>query len=170
MSGIAVSKDGEQAFYLAILVGEPEGAVLTDEKGELYGDSAVVHLTGREQFVLSGVESDLVTALVMGCRIFEKTHLRTRLAEDLPAIGRKAGGVGVLSLTVIHEGEPRDGYRISIRKDGQVVASDITTGGGNVRFRLLHGDYDCIVQDRRGAVFPSRITFDDAHPEMIVRV
>lgn len=170
VSGIAVAKEGEQAFYLAILAGEPEGAVFADERGERYGDNAVVHLTGQEQFVVSVVTSDLVTALVMGCRIFEKTHLQMRLVQDLPEIGRRPGGVGVLSLTVIQDDEPRDGYRISIRKDGQVVASDVTTGGGNVRFRLVHGNYDCIVQDRHGAVFSSRITFDEAHPDLVVRI
>jgi len=170
VSGIAVAKDGEQAFYLALLDGEPEGAVYADEKGELYGDKAVVHLTGREQFVVNGVGSDLVTALVMGCRIFEKSHIRVNLTEDIPEVGRKAGGVGVLTLKVMQNNEPRDGYRISIRKEGQVVASDVTTDGGKARFRLVHGNYDCIVQDRQGAIFSSRITFDATHAILVVTI
>jgi len=162
LNGLAVAKDGAQVFYLALLAGEPEGAVYADEKGELYGDNAVVHLSGREQFSLREVRPDIVDAVVMGCRIFEKSHIRKSLSTGIPEIGKKAGGIGILTLTVKHDREPRNGVRVSIRKDGRVVCSDITTDDGSVRFRLMHGNYDCILQDRSHNIFTSSITFDDS--------
>jgi hypothetical protein len=170
VTGLAVAKDGERVFYLAVLAGEPEGAVYADEKGELYGDKAVVHLTGREQFAVSEVSPDLVKAVVMGCRLFEKSHIHKSLSAGIPEFGKKAEGMGVLTLSVKHDGEPRNGIRVSIRKDGQIVGSDVTTGNGTVSFRLVHGNYDCIVQERAGAIIPTRITFDDSHAVLTVIV
>lgn len=170
VNGLAVAKEGEHVFYLAVLAGEPEGAVYADEKGELYGDNAVVQLTGREQFLVSDVRPDLVDAVVMGCRIFDKSHIRKNLTAGIPEIGRKAEGIGVLTLTVKHDREPRNGVRVSIRKDGRIVGSDITTDDGSVRFRLMHGSYECIVQDRSSNIFSSRITFDDSSAVLTIAV
>nr|WP_320161552.1 hypothetical protein [uncultured Methanoregula sp.] len=170
VNGLAVAKNGEQAFYLAVLAGEPEGAVFADENGELYGDKAVVHLTGREQFRVSEVSPDLVNAVVMGCRIFEKSHIRQTMTTVIPEIGRKAEGIGVLTLTVKHEEKPQNGVRVSIRQDGRVMGSDVTTDDGSVRFRLAYGHYDCIVQDRSGNIFSSHITFDDSHAVLLLAV
>lgn len=161
VNGLAVAKDGAHVFYLAILAGEPEGAVYADEKGELYGDNAVVHLTGREQFSVRDVSPDLVDAVVMGCRIFEKSHIRKNMSAAIPEIGKKAEGIGILTLMVKHDREPQNGVRVSIRKDGRIVGSDVTTDNGSVSFRLMHGNYDCILQDRSHNIVTSRITFDD---------
>ncbi|WP_321506829.1 hypothetical protein [uncultured Methanoregula sp.] len=170
MNGLAVAKEDERVFYLSVLAGEPEGAVSTDEDGELYGDKAIVRLTGREMFTLYEIPADLITAIVMGCRIFEKSHLKKNLAHVIPEIGKKPDGIGILTLVVKQNEEPRNGFRVSLRYEGRVLGSDITTGDGTVRFRLGHGEYDCIVQDRAGTVFSFRITFDDAHAVQTVAV
>ena len=47
-NGIAVAVRDDREFDLAILDGEPEGAILIEEKGTLYGDKAVMLLTGTE--------------------------------------------------------------------------------------------------------------------------
>ena len=70
------------------------------------------------------------------------------ITDVLPEIGRKSQGMGVLSLAVQRDREPQNGLRVSIRSDGEIVGSDITTGDGSVGFRVLYGEYDCIVQDR----------------------
>lgn len=170
ISGLAIAKDNERVFYLAVINGEPEGAVYADENGELYGDKAIVRLTGKERYSLHDTGEDLTRALVMGCRIFEKSHLNMNLTATIPEFGRKPDGIGILVLTVSHEGEPRNGYRVSVRKDGRIVGSDVTTLDGSVRFRLMYGEYDCIVQDRAGSVLSSRIIFDDSHSVHTVAV
>src|SRR5512137_2080780 len=84
ISGIAVAVSGDREFYLAMEGGEPEGAILIDERGRLYGDKAVMLLSGNEKFKLYDVKRELVESMVMGCRILEKGHIRTRSMEIIP--------------------------------------------------------------------------------------
>jgi len=72
ITGIAVAKDSSCRQYLAILSGEPEGAIFTDDNGTLYGDKAVMMIRDLQPFELCEVNEDLVDSLIMGCRIFEK--------------------------------------------------------------------------------------------------
>ncbi len=161
VSGLAVAKEAEYELYLGLIRGEPEGAIYIDRKGELYGDKALIRITGREKFDLWDIKPDIVDAVVMGCRIFEKTHLGS-ITQVLPEIGKKSSGIGLLSLTVLRDREPQNGLRVSIRKDGQIVGSDITTQDGSAGFRVMHGSYDCIVQDRNQMITSFPIMFDEA--------
>lgn len=170
VSGIAVAKEGGRELYLAILGGEAEGAIYIDEKGELYGDKAVMLITGHEKFVLCDVKPDIVEAFVMGCRIFEKTHLRKSITYVIPEIGKKSQGIGQLQLVINREREPQNGMRVSIRKDGKVVGSDVTTDDGSVGFRVMYGDYDCIVQDRNQMITSFHIRFNESNPKIILEL
>ncbi len=169
-SGIAVAVDNGREFDLALLTGEPEGAIFIDDKGTLYGDKAVMLLTGRETFELYEVRTDLVEAVAVGCRIHEKNHLSKSMGEPLPEIGVKSAGLGVLSVTVNHGGEPQNGMRVSIRKSGQIIGSDVTTQNGAVSFRLLYGKYDCIVQDRAMMITTFHIIFDPTHSRITLEI
>lgn len=169
-NGIAVSTIGNHEFDLAILDGDPEGAILVDEKGTLYGDKAVMLLTGTEKFELFDVKKDLVEAVVMGCRILEKGHIRKSSMDMIPEIGRKSDGLGVLSVAVQRNGEPQNGVRVSIRKDGQMITNDITTENGTVDFKLLYGKYDCIVQDRAMMISTFHIIFDIGHSRIMLEI
>lgn len=162
VSGLAVAKETEYELCLALVRGEPEGAIYIDGKGELYGDKALIRITGHEKFVFCDIDPDIVDAVVMGCRIFEKTHLGKSIAYVLPEIGKKSSGIGLLSLTVLRDREPQNGLRVSIRKDGQIVGSDITTQDGSAGFRVMYGGYDCIVQDRNQVITSFHIMFDEA--------
>jgi len=168
-NGIAVSTISDREFDLAILGGEPEGAILIDEKGTLYGDKAVMLLTGTEKFELYDVKQDLVEAVVMGCRIMEKGHIRKSSMDMIPEIGRKSNGLGVLSVAVQRNGEPQNGVRVSIRKEGQMITNDITTNG-TVDFKLLYGKYDCIVQDRAMMISTFHIIFDVGHSRITLEI
>ncbi|OPX62703.1 MULTISPECIES: hypothetical protein [unclassified Methanoregula] len=169
-NGIAVSRYNDREFDLAILDGEPEGAILIEEKGTLYGDKAVMLLTGTEKFDLYEVKQDLVEAVVMGCRILEKGHIRKSGMDMIPEIGRKSDGLGVLSVAVQRNGEPQNGVRVSIRKEGQMITNDITTENGTVDFKLLYGKYDCIVQDRAMMISTFHIIFDIAHSRITLEI
>jgi hypothetical protein len=169
-NGIAVSTFSDREFDLALLDGEPEGAILVDEKGTLYGDKAVMLLTGTEKFELYEVKKDLVEAVVMGCRILEKGHIRKSSMDMIPEIGRKSDGLGVLSVAVQRNGEPQNGVRVSIRKEGQMITNDITTQNGTVDFKLLYGKYDCIVQDRAMMISTFHIIFDIGHSRITLEI
>jgi len=170
VSGIAESKDGKKDLFLAIISGEPEGAIFLDERGELYGDKAVMMVTGHEKFVLCEVKPDVVDLVVMGCRIFEKSHLRKSINYVLPEIGKKSLGMGVFTLVIQRDREPQNGVRVSIRRDGKIVGSDVTTEDGSVGFKVLYGDYDCIVQDRNQQITSFHIKFSETNPKIILEL
>ncbi|NMB79805.1 MAG: hypothetical protein GYA23_12010, partial [Methanomicrobiales archaeon] len=149
---------------------EPEGAIYIDEKGELFGDNAVMLIKGQEQFTFHQVPKDFVDAVAMGCRIFKKSRLATGSCVEMPEIGKKSAGVGTLTLYIVKGNAPQNGIRISLRKDGQIVGSDVTTNDGSVGFRALHGTYDCVIQDRSQMVTTRRITFDDAHTKIALEL
>jgi len=170
VSGIAEAKEGGKDIFLAIIDGEPEGAIYLDDRGELYGDKAVMMVTGHEKFVLCEVKQDVVEAVVMGCRIFEKNHLRKSINYVLPEIGKKSLGMGVLTLIIQRDRELQNGIRVSIRRDGKIVGSDVTTEDGSVGFKVLYGDYDCIVQDRNQQITSFRIKFNETNPKIILEL
>ncbi len=168
LNGIAVAKSDNGEMYLAFLAGEPEGAIYIDDKGTFYGDKATVLIQGNEIFALWDVEADLVRALVMGCRIYEKTYIKTSSTYDVPDIGVKSTGIGILSLTIMRKKVPKNGVRVSIRKEGMTVGSDITTDTGSVGFRLMYGDYTCIVEDRAHAVSTFPLRFDRKNTRIVL--
>ncbi|MFZ0004880.1 MAG: hypothetical protein WCC86_10870 [Methanoregula sp.] len=163
MSALAVAKEGNCQYYLALLNGEPEGALYVDNEGSLFGDNAVIHIREGRQYVLCDVKPEIIDALVMGCRIFEKGHLRKNITYSVPEIGKKSKGLGVVTLTARRDKVPQNGVRVSIRKDGKIVGSDVTTGKGEVSFRVMYGDYTCLVQDRKQVVTHFTISFDESH-------
>lgn len=170
ISGIAIAVSGDREFDLALLDGEPEGAILIDEKGTLYGDKAVMLLTDTERFDLYDVKRDLVEAVAVGCRILEKGHISKSSMDIIPEIGRKSDGLGILSIAVQRNGEPQNGIRVSIRKDMQMFCNDITTQNGTVGFKLLYGKYDCIVQDRAMMISTFHIIFDVGHTKITLEI
>jgi len=169
-NGIAVAVGGDREFDLAILDGEPEGAILIEEKGTLYGDKAVMLLSGNEKFELYDVKRDLVEAVVVGCRIMEKGHICKTGMDIIPEIGRKSDGLGVVSISVQRSGEPQNGVWVSIRKEGQMICNDITTQNGTVGFKLLFGKYDCVVQDRNMMIHTFHIIFDPGHMRITLEI
>jgi hypothetical protein len=168
LNGIAVAKEDGREYYLAFLNGESDGAIYTDEHGSLYGDKAVMQIHGAEQYVLCDVRPDVVDALVMGCRIFEKTHLRESMTYVVPEIGLKSEGIGIITLTLQREKIPQNGVRVSLRREGKIVGSDVTTGEGLVSFRVMYGDYTCIVQERSQSVTTFPIKFDESNSRVVL--
>ncbi|MDO9323911.1 MAG: hypothetical protein Q7T80_03030 [Methanoregula sp.] len=170
INGIAASMENEKQQYLAILAGEPEGAIFLDEKGTLYGDKAVMLITGAELFTLYDVNPELVDAVVAGSRVFEKSHLKKGDRYEIPEFGKKSAGVGVFTLTIQKNDEPQNGVRVSLRKEGKVVGSDVTTRDGSVGFKLVHGKYDVIVQDRNQNLSTFHVRFEESSPQKILQL
>ncbi|OPY37610.1 MAG: hypothetical protein A4E35_01196 [Methanoregula sp. PtaU1.Bin051] len=170
INGIAVARWDGQELYLAILEGEPEGAVYVDEKGILFGDKAVLMSGGKEMFDLAEVRADIVEALMMSSRIFDKNRLKKNLSYKVPEIKVTGSRIGNISVTVIKDGAPQNGIRVSIRKDGKILASDTTTLDGTARFRIEYGDYDCILQDKALQILKYSVTFDESHLSVCLEI
>jgi len=162
-TGIAAAKENEREYYLAFINGEAEGAIYIDEKGSLYSDKAVIMITGHEKFELYDVKPDVVDAVVMGSRIFEKKHLKKSVPTLIPEIGKKSEGMGILRLSILKDTIPQNGVSVSIRNEGKIVGNDITTDEGNVSFKLTHGKYDCIVMERSQKITTFHITFNESN-------
>ena len=170
INGIAVSKENEKQQYLAILAGEAEGAIFIDEKGTLFGDNAVMLITGAELFTLYDVPPELVTSMIAGCRIFEKSHMKKGNIYEIPEFGKKNAGLGVFTLTIQRNNEPQNGIRVSIRKEGKVVGSDVTTQDGSVGFKLMHGRYAVIVQDRNQQLTTFHVEFEESSSHKLLQL
>lgn len=170
-TGIGVSKGKMHTFFLVLSGGEPDGAMFVDEKGTLFGDSAILHLTGKEEFELFPVTPPIADALVSRCRVFEKSHLKKNGRLDIPTIGTPTRQrVGVLCLTVRDGRAPLAGAHVAIRKGKVVMTGDVTDSGGRVCFRLLNGRYMCVVSDRTGERTRNIIEFHEPQVEACIDI
>jgi hypothetical protein len=167
-NGIAVAKENEKENYLAFIDGEAEGAIYIDGTGSLYSDKAVMMISGNEKFEFYDVKPDIVDAVVMGSRIFEKTHLRKSIPSVIPEIGKKSAGMGILKLTIQKDKIPQNGVSVSVRRDGKILGSDVTTDEGNVSFKLTHGKYESTVMDRAQNLTTFHIKFDESNSKILL--
>jgi hypothetical protein len=167
-NGIAVAIENDKENYLAFINGEPEGAIYIDVTGSLYSDKAVMMISGHENFEFYDVKPDVVDAVVMGSRIFEKTHLRKSVPSVIHEIGKKSEGMGVLILTIQKDKIPQNGVTVSVRREGKILGSDITTEEGTVSFKLEHGRYECIVMDRAQMLTTYHIKFDVSNSKILL--
>ncbi|PKG32321.1 hypothetical protein [Methanoregula sp.] len=168
--GLAVARSDDAIGCLAFVRGEPGGAIFSDENGDLFGDKAVILVTRMEQFVLYTVQPDIAEALVMGCRIFDTTRVQQGLTEAIPEIGIKSEGVGRLTVVLVKENEPQKGIRLTIRKDGRILGSDFTDGAGSAGFRLMYGDYECIVQDKSQEIRAFALHFRETGQKILIEL
>ncbi len=171
LTGMGVTREKTHTFFLILSNGEPNGAILVDDKGTLFGDSAVLRLTGEENFALYLIAPVIADALIARCRIFETSHLKKNGRLDIPTIGSPTRQrVGVLCLTVRDNHSPLAGAHVSIRKGKLVITSDVTDSQGRVCFRLLNGRYMCVIADRSGERRRCIIDFHDPQVETSVDV
>jgi len=170
VNGIGVNDENDRKFYLVFEDGAAEGAIFTDSKGTLFGDKAAILLTGQETFELFEVSQSIVSALASRCRIFDKSHVKKRLDDDLPSFGGIHRSPGILCLTLARGGVPQPGIRVSIKKGRQIIASDITTTDGKVCFKLLNGTYDCLAVDRAQEIYTFMVDFNDRYVESVIEI
>ncbi|HVP95018.1 MAG TPA: hypothetical protein VMS89_07600 [Methanoregulaceae archaeon] len=148
ISGVAVAVTERGTVYLLFSSGEPQGAVEIDKTGILIGDKAVFLLKGNEIFSFYLVEPELIDRWILTCRIFDRSHLNSTLSPNIPVIERKNEGMGSFAIQVLKDNSPQSGLHVSIRKQGRVIGSDVTTGEGKAYFKLLFGDYDIVIMDK----------------------
>ncbi|MCU0632081.1 MAG: hypothetical protein MUC66_03785 [Methanolinea sp.] len=149
LSGIGKAIEKDQNWYILFSRGEPDGAVLHDDKGTLFGNKAIYLLKGTEQFHFHAANHQFVERIILGCRVFDKNILNRGLSGDIPEMaGRVETRAGVFSMRLVKDGSPVPGQRVSLRKSGQVIANDFTSAEGKISFRLLFGNYECVVHSR----------------------
>ena len=157
--GVGMSSGRGRKTYLLFLEGEPEGALIADSKGELYGNKAVYLIGGDDQFALFPLNPAVVERLIFGCRIYDKSHFTASYSLGLPEIGKKAEGIGRLIITVRKEGVPAAGITVKVRRNGQIVANDISGKGGEISFRLLYGPYEVVIVRNENDIDVYEFTF-----------
>lgn len=144
-NGVAVSGGPDETTYLIFLDGGPEGALIAGPKGELYGDKAVYLMKDTGRFTLYPISQPLAGQLILGCQIYNTSHFSGGSPAELPEIGKKAEGIGRFIINIRRGGVPASGLPVKIRRNGQIVASDITDRQGVASFRLMYGTYDLLV-------------------------
>jgi hypothetical protein len=143
--GIAVSSALRKKTYILFISGYPEGAVLADSKGELYGNKAIYLIQGGDRFTIYPLNPEVVERIVFSCRIYDKSHFTNHYTFGIPEVGKKSEGIGRAVIALKKDGVTLAGIPIRIRKDGQIVANDITDNKGLASFRLLYGTYEVII-------------------------
>jgi hypothetical protein len=162
--GVAVSGGREETSYLIFLGGEPEGAVIADQKGEIHGNTAVYAMKETGRFTLYPLRPAIVEQLIPGSRIHNKSHFKQGCPVELPEVGKKSEGIGRFILALRQGGSPVPGLPVKIRRGGQIVASDITDGQGMASFRLMFGKYDLLVTREEQSIDVYEFCFDpDLH-------
>jgi len=161
--GISCARDG--TTYLLFVEGEPEGAIIADARGELYGNKAVYLISEKNRFTLYPLSSSVIEQLVYGCRIYNKSHFKGGgCSLELPEIGKKTEGVGRFIISIRKDGSPVPGLPIKIRRGGQIMASDITDRQGMATFRLMFGPYSLLVVREEKSIDVYEFTFhQDLH-------
>lgn len=168
---LATADTGKQAWYLVFLAGIPEGAIYIDRDGVRFGDSAVLHIPVGCRFTpCTGIQRDLLEALVMGCRIYDKSHLTHTGTADIPELGLKSSGLGTVTLVLVRNSVPAAGLRVDLMDRGRIVGSDYTSPEGIVSFRVLHGTYVCCIEDKNHTEINREILFEDANPRQIIEL
>ena len=155
-SGIGVADIGIGKLYLLFTKGEPEGAVEIEKNGTLLGDKAIYLLKGSETFSFHPVSQDVIEEYILLCRISDQSHLTSNMSVGMPTIERRYEGTGAFTVKIIKGLAPQSGIHVSIRKQGRVIGSDVTTPEGKAYFKVLFGEYDCVVmdRDRKIRIFP----------------
>jgi hypothetical protein len=160
--GVAVSGGRDETAYLLFLGGEPEGAIIADVRGELYGNTAVYKMRETGRFTLYPLTPSVIEQLIVGSRIYNKSHFQRGSPAQLPEIGKKADGIGRFIIALRHDGSPAAGLPIKIRRGGQIVASDVTDRQGMASFRLMYGTYDLLVAREEQNIDVYEFCFDQA--------
>jgi hypothetical protein len=162
--GVGISAAGDSTTYILFLDGEPEGAIITEPKGELYGNKAVYMIREKNRFTFYPVSPPVIEQLVLGCRIYDKSHFKGGHSLGLPEIGKKTEGIGRFVIAVRKGGFPATGLPVKIRHEGQIVGSDITDKEGMASFRLLFGTYDLLVVREENSIDVYEFSFhQDLH-------
>jgi len=163
--GVGLSDTNGKKTYILFLEGEPEGAILADNKGELFGDKAIYLIGGEDRFTLFPLNPAMVERIVFGCRIYDKSHFTKNYSLKLSEIGKKVERIGRLIIAVKNAGDPAVGIPLKIRKNGQIVGSDVTNQKGLVSFRLLYGLYEVLIVHNEHDIDVYEISFAPEHHE-----
>ncbi len=167
--GIATTT-GAEGFraFLIFVKGEPEGGIFIDRSGVLYGDRSVLFLKNSHIFTFYPPEPEIANRFVTGCRIYDKSHLRTPAYQPIPEISSIRKGIGNVIIDLTKNGNPVAGMRITIKSGGKIVGNDVTSLQGQASFQLLYGEYTGVIHNETGIIRNFQFAVDK--PEIIQNV
>ncbi|MEA2034651.1 MAG: hypothetical protein U9N40_04055 [Euryarchaeota archaeon] len=149
MNGFAVYKNVRKSYVLIFIKGEVNGAILIDENGMLFGDKVLYLLEKSGIYKLYSTPDKISDSIVACCRIYEKNHIYTHFSRELPSIGTINREImGKLRILIKSGDQYLQGMKVTIKRGKQIITTDFTTIDGSVSFRILNGNYDCIVINR----------------------
>ena len=163
--GVARGVLKDRKYYILFCGGEPEGVLVSDRRGTLAGDKAIFALRETDDYGLFSINPPVVEQLVLGCRIFDKSHLKKYRSLDIPQLGKKSEGIGIFTMIIRKDGSPQPGLKIMIRKGGQILGSDFTNNEGKVRFKLKTGKYEIVLTQKTGEISLYEVIFNPASPK-----
>ncbi len=168
-SGIAVYENVRKKYILIFVKGEANGAILIDENGMLFGDKVLYHLEKSGIYKLYSTSDQISESLVARCRIYDKSHLYPFFSRELPSIGtRNRKIMGKLIILIKSGDQYLQGMKVTIKRRKKLIASDFTTTDGSVSFKLLNGNYECIVKngEKQSKIFKFDFSGRDSEVEI----
>ena len=114
------------------------------------------------------IDPEDIDGVVLGCRIFQKGHIKKTMMPNIPRIINRNEGMGQFIMTVHSSGVPQSGIHVSLRRRGQIVGSDVTTGEGKAYFKILFGSYSCAILDRDHKIRTFQFEFNRSGYELRV--
>ncbi len=166
-SGIAVYENVRKNYILIFVKGEVNGAILIDEKGVLFGDKVLYLLEKSGIYKLYSTSDRIAESIVARCRIYDKSHIYPLFSRELPLIGTINRKIrGKLRILIKSGDQYLQGMKVTIKRGKQVITTGFTTTDGSVSFKILNGNYDCIVKNREKQSKTFKIDFSGRESEV----
>ncbi len=148
MDGVA-SATGSEGYrsFLIFVNGEPEGGIYIDRNGVLYGDKSVLFLKNSQVFTFYPTDAEIASRFVTGCRIYDKSRIRATVTHIIPEISSVRKGIGIIAFTILRNGAPVGGTRITVKNLGKIVGNEVTSQSGQTTFQLLYGKYTGVIHN-----------------------
>jgi len=171
MSGFAVYKNVRKSYILIFTKGEANGAILIDENGMLFGDKVLYLLEKSGIYKLYSTSDKISESIVARCRIYEKNHIYLQFSRELPSIGTINRKIrGKLRILIKSGDQYLQGVKVTLKRGKQVINTDFTITDGSVSFRILNGNYDCIVKNREKQSEIFKIDFSGRDSEVEINL
>lgn len=143
---LSVQSEGKNTCVLIFVNGEGEGAIQVDEFGMMFGDKVLYNINKRGLFKLFLIDKKLAESISSRCRIYEKSHLMDDTkTQDLPEIQKFSIQPAKMKIMITSDGEPAEGLKVRLRREGESGVFDTTSDEGYVSFLLPKGKYYCVI-------------------------
>lgn len=168
---ISYGKRGKMQASVIFISGKPAGASYSDDAGAIYGDVAVLRLPTTPIYTASPLPAAEAEELARSAHIYHPkrlfAHTEVKNRDDNSA-HEEAAGIGILTVRV----ESGIGYpgtlKIELWNEGRICATDAPDPNGKASFRLLKGEYECLLREGIRLVGRTTINYPGGDMEITV--